>query len=127
MSDQTIGAVEQAAISWHRVVPDWVQRLAQEIEATSQNRAAKALGYSPATISQIIRNKYPADSSGIEERVRGIFMAEKVDCPALGLIPRDACQDWRKKGRNFAGHNPLRVRMARACRDCPNNRKGGAE
>lgn len=127
MADPTPTAMETAVRCWSRVLPDWVDRLAREIEATSQNRTAKALGYSAATVSQIIRNKYPADMGAIEERVRGILMAEKVECPSLGQIPRDACQDWRKKARDFGGHNPLRVRMARACRGCPQNRKGGAE
>lgn len=117
--------VEIAATAWTDGLPEWVRRLAEECAETSQNRAARRLGYSAATISQVLRAKYPGDLGGIEERVRGILMAEVIDCPALGEIATHECQEWRKRSHDFSPVNTLRVRMFRACNRCPRNGKEG--
>ena len=78
---------------------------------------------SGALISQVLRCKYPADLAAVEERFRGVFLQARVDCPALGTLPSNECQDWRRKSREFTSGNPLRVRMFRACAHCPRNQK----
>jgi len=117
--------LEIARIAWGATLPDWVQAMAVECTATSQNRVAARMDRSPALISQVLRAKYPADLSAVEERFRGVFLAGRVACPALGTLPSHECQDWRAKSRSFATGNPLRVRMFRACAACPRNAREG--
>lgn len=115
MSDDLMEAVEAA---WGTPVPDWVLVLAQACKRTSQNKVAAELGRSGAVISNVLRNKYAADTTRIEERVRGVFLNGCVMCPALGHLPTQECQDWRDKAATFAPGNPTRTRMFRACRAC---------
>jgi hypothetical protein len=117
--------LDVARAAWGEALPDWIEALAIECAKASQNRVAERLGRSAAMISQILRAKYPGDLAGFEERFRGVFQAQALDCPALGLIPSNECQDWRVKGRVFAAGNPLRTRMFRACAACPRNRSEG--
>ena len=117
--------LQMAQHHWGVGMPDWIKVLATECSrpGSSQAQVAKKLDRTGAVISQVLRNKYPADLKRIEERVRGVFMNGTVECPALGPIPTQACQDWRDKSRTFAAGNPLRARMFRACRACPRNLK----
>ena len=88
-----------------------------------QAAVARDLDRSGAIISQVLRRIYPADTARIEERVRGLYMAGMVDCPALGPLSTLKCQDWREKAREFVLGNPRRNRMYRACMICPRNQK----
>lgn len=115
-------AVEIARVAWGADLPDWVLRLAQERDRTSQNRVAGRIGYSSAAVSNVIANKYNAPTGMIEERVRGVLMAQVMDCPALGEMPVHMCREWRKKSRKFASGNRQRVMMFRACMRCPVNK-----
>jgi len=117
--------IEVARTAWAGSLPDWGEALALECGRTSQNRVAERLGRSAAMVSQILRNKYPGDLTGFEERFRGVFQAQALECPALGLIPSHECQDWRVKAKVFTAGNPLRTRMFRACAACPRNRSEG--
>ena len=117
--------LDVARAAWGEALPDWIEALAIECAKASQNRVAERLGRSAAMISQILRAKYPGDLAGFEERFRGVFQAQALDCPALGLIPSNECQDWRVKGKAFTPGNPLRTRMFRACAACPRNRSEG--
>lgn len=113
-------AVEKAQECWGKALPDWVAALAQEADATSQNKAAKRIGRTGSLVSQVISNKYEAALDRVEESVRGVLMAAVVDCPGEGEpISTDVCQSWRKKARRHAGNNPQRVEMFHACRGCP--------
>lgn len=100
---------------------DWLRALANECKATSQNKAAKRLGLSSATISLVLRGEYGADTSQIEARVRGELLNACVECPVLGEINQRVCLDWQAKP--FAATNHLRVQVYRACRNqCPHSR-----
>ncbi|MDT8856457.1 hypothetical protein RNZ50_15795 [Paracoccaceae bacterium Fryx2] len=112
-----------ARAAWGAALPGWVEALAIECGRSSQTAVAKQLDRSGALISQVLRNKYPADLAGIEERFNGVFQDATVMCPALGVIPANECQDWRLKARAFALGNPTRTRMYRACGGCPRNQK----
>jgi len=116
---------QKATMGWNGEVPDWVAELADLAEAEGLNASARRIGCSPATVSQTISNKYGADLSKIEDKVRGALMGETVKCPILGEIGRDACLDWQAKPR--AVTNALRTQVYRACRNrCPHSRlKGG--
>lgn len=104
--------------------PDWIEELARQCEASSQKKVAKVLGVSAAVVNQVLQLKYPGDLKGVENRVRGAFMAQVVACPVLGELSSKECMDWQRKP--FAATNPLRVQMYRACRGgCPHSSLGG--
>lgn len=115
--------LEVARAAWGADLPDWVEALAVECGVSSQSKVAARMGCSAAVISQVLRRKYPADTAGIEERFRGAIQDVRVECPSLGPIAANLCQDWRRKARIFASGNPLRVRMFQACSQCPKNMK----
>jgi len=121
------GPVDVARAAWGDALPDWVERMALQCAATSQNKVAARLGRSAALISQVLRNKYPGDLHAVEELFRGHFMAETVRCPELGALPLHECHDWMAKARHFQSTNTLRVRMYRACKRCPRFTKGEAD
>lgn len=100
--------------------PDWIAALRLECQRTSQNRAAKRLGISAATISLVLNNRYPADTASLEARIRGELLSETVECPVLGEISRRVCCD--EQAKPFAATNPIRVALYRACRGgCKNS------
>lgn len=113
--------LETARRSWGEGLPAWVEALARACDESSQNRAAKEIGYATAVVNQVLLAKYKGSCSKVEACVKAVFMGEEVDCPALGVIPVLQCDEWRKKP--FAATNPVRVRMWQACRGCG---KGGA-
>lgn len=113
----------KAREAWGAALPGWVEVLAVECGRSSANKVAKVLDYTPAVISQVLGNKYPASTDRLEERVRGIFLDAKVACPARGDMPLQECQDWRDKAPRFVLGNPERVRMYRACNKCPRHKK----
>lgn len=116
MTPDLITAAEEA---WGTPLPDWVRSLALACQRTSQSKVAAELDRSPAVVSTVLRKKYAGSYERIEERVRGLLMDGRVDCPALGQLPTHECQDWREKAKTFAAGNPTRTRMFRACRKCP--------
>ena len=115
-----------ARAAWGGEMPPWVARLAEECAKSSQNQVAKRIGRSAAVVSSVLRNKYAGDMAAVEDRFKGVFMAETVACPELGVLPANQCRDWREKSRRFSNVNTLRIRMFRACKRCPLNR-GGAD
>lgn len=118
--------IDTARVHWGDPLPDWIERLARECEASNQRRVAERLGRSAGLISSVLRRKYPGDLDALEEAVRGAFMNATVNCPARGAMPADECQDWRRKSRKFVSVNSERVQMYRACTSCPRNRRDGA-
>lgn len=116
------GPLDIARTAWGEALPDWVEAMALECAATSQNRVATVMNRSAALISQVLRAKYAGSMAAVEEVFRGAFQQALVACPALGTLPANECQDWRRKGRTFHPGNPLRRDMYRACAACPRNR-----
>lgn len=113
------GPLDKARAAWGDDLPDWVETLAIECGRTSQNKVAKLLDRSPTTISLILGRNYPGEMASMAERVRGVFMDAVIDCPAVGEMPAQRCQDWRASARVFTIGNPERRRMYRACHRCP--------
>jgi hypothetical protein len=111
--------------AWGTTMPEWVERLAETCVATSQSKVAGRLGYTPAVVSQVLRNKYPGNIENVRVQVEGQLMGATLVCPALGNLPLHECQQWRAKSRNFSGANHQRVMMYRACKRCPNNTPEG--
>lgn len=119
--------LDVAREAWGADLPDWVEALAIECGKTSQNKVSKRLGRSAALVSTVLRRKYEGSYPAVEEMFRGVFQNLAVECPALGALPANECQEWRKKGREFVGTNALRSRMYRACLNCPRNGKEGGQ
>ena len=119
-------AVERAAASWGDTIPDWVLVLAEACDRTSQNAAAKKLGYSAAMVSTVIANKYGGGLIAVEQAVRGAFMSATVECPVVGELGADACNTHQRAP--WAPHNPSRIAFFKACRNgCPHSRIGGKD
>ncbi|MCC5965519.1 MAG: hypothetical protein JJU24_05220 [Natronohydrobacter sp.] len=115
------GPLDIARSAWGTPVPDWIETLARACAARSQVSVANDIGRSPALVSQVLRRKYPGDLGAVEQAVRGAFMGAQVTCPAKGAIATHECQGWQRKARQFVNSNPQRVRMFRACNNCPRN------
>ncbi|MEL6639738.1 MAG: hypothetical protein AAFN63_11385 [Pseudomonadota bacterium] len=117
------GPVAAAKAAWGADMPEWVLRLAESCEASSQSKVAGQLGYTPGVVSQVVRNCYAGAIENVRQRVEGCLMGATLDCPALGNLPLHQCASWRAKSRKFSGANHERVMMFRACNRCPNNAK----
>ncbi len=114
-----VSPLEIARGLWGDPVPDWIIVLAEECGRSSQSKVAKRMGRSAALVSNVLRNKYSGDMQAVEDVVRGVFMGQRIDCPALGQTSTAACRDWQAMSRTFSNENSERVRMYRACRSCP--------
>lgn len=87
--------------------------------AGSQAKVAVRLGYSAATISQAVHGNYQGSVETILERVEVVYGDRLVACPQLGDIRLGICVTERR--RPFKATNPQRIRMHRACKQCPLN------
>jgi len=123
MSGAMSGPRETVRQAWGDTPPDWIVALAEACAETSQNAVATRLSRSASLVSTVLRGTYRGDMAAVEERVRGVLMRSVVECPEIGAIPTQTCQDWRARSRTWTGVNAMRVRMFRACRTCPRNRK----
>ena len=116
--------VKTAEAAWGKPLHDWVRVLAEQCNGSTQSAVAKRLGYSAGLISQVLRKTYPGNVNAVEEAVRGAWMGSTLECPVMGTIGSDVCLGWRRKAKTFAPTNSHRVRMYRACNNCPHNEKG---
>ena len=116
-------AVERAMGAW-RPLPDWVRAMAEACDASSQAQAARRMGYSPATVSLVLRNAWSRDLSHVGAAARGAFLSATVDCPVLGTVGTSECVTHQRA--KFSTVNTLCVRLYRACRaGCPHSRLTG--
>ena len=106
----------------------WIDVLRKQCADTSQTQVSRNLrqkdGFPSATIiNQVLRGSYPSEKGKNRLRVliEGRYMGSSVECPALGEIPIDRCAWWQEQPRMQI--NPLRSRMHRACKTCPNRRE----
>ncbi|MBI5484477.1 MAG: transcriptional regulator [Deltaproteobacteria bacterium] len=102
--------------------PDLMGLLRDECAAHGQTAVAKMLGYSPAAISQVLNDKYKGDTGAILTRVEEVFGGAFVKCHELGEIPLSACAEHKRREPQT---DSFYARMYRACRNCPQNNKGG--
>lgn len=100
--------------------PDWLLVLGQACDADSQAAIARRLKVSAAAVNQVLKGTYLGSPANLEIRVRGELMGKTLGCPVLGEISVSRCFDEQR--RPYAGTNPLRVRLYRACQTCPNRR-----
>ncbi len=98
--------------------PDWVSVLAAEATRSTGAGVAARIGYSPAVVSDVIRNKYRGDIGRVEHAVRGALMGATVGCEVLGEIGRVRC--LAEQDKPFRATSNLTVRLYHACRGaCP--------
>jgi transcriptional regulator with XRE-family HTH domain len=88
-------------------------------EHGSQAKVGKRLGYSSATVSQVLSGNYGGQLDAFLTRVEEVFGKAEISCPVLGEILLPECVEERRKP--FTTANPHRVRMFQACRVCPHN------
>lgn len=117
MAEPTI--LDTARAAWGDPLPDWIETLALECQLKSQSQVAKALDVSPAAVSQVLRGKYAGSTARMEERVRGVYLDGKVNCPALGELATNECLKHRDNAKSFHMASPRRALMYRACNRCP--------
>ncbi|KJS43529.1 MAG: hypothetical protein VR71_10045 [Roseovarius sp. BRH_c41] len=114
-----MSALDTAREFWGEALPDWVAALAEACDRDSQNKVARRMERSASLVSSILRNRYQADTSLVEDLVRGHFMKATVACPVQGEIGLQVCRKWRGKARHFENVNSQTVTMYRACNRCP--------
>lgn len=115
-------SLERATQAWELGVPIWVAALCDACDASSQSVVAKKLGYTPSAISQVINAKYDSESPVLEEKVRGMFMSQTVECPITGKLRRHLCQKYQAK-KTAASSSTLAAIM-RHCKSgkCPHSK-----
>lgn len=118
-----MSALDTAREFWGEGIPDWVEALARACDETSQNKVAARLERSASLVSNIIRNRYPADTSAVEDIVRGTYMRAMVECPVWGEIGTHRCRKYRARLRAGAPVNTEEAIMRNACTRCPRNRE----
>jgi hypothetical protein len=72
-------------------------------------------------VNQLLKDKYLGDVASMEERIRGRFMSETVQCPVMGTLGRNHCLDYQKRPLAFT--NPQRAALHQACKTCPNRKE----
>ncbi len=117
MSAARTARLAAARAAWGEGIPDWVEELARQVDATSQNQVAQRLKRSASLVSTVLSRSYQGSYAACEDVVRGVYMAGTVECPQLGTIPSSDCRDWQR--RPFMNTNSQRVAMFRACARCP--------
>ncbi len=114
-----MSALDTAREFWGEGIPDWVEALAMACDRTSQNKVAVKIGRSGSLVSNILRARYPADTSVVEDLVRGHFMSQTVQCPVWGEIGTHRCRGYRARVRLGPPANTEEAIMRKACLRCP--------
>lgn len=105
----------------------WLDALAAAAAAHGQGAAAKAIGYRPSVVSQVLKGSYKGNLSAVRRAVEGAFLGATVDCPVLGDIPAQRCRKIQAgRGTRPSATTPERVKLWRACPACPNASGGPA-
>ena len=104
---------------------DWLIELAALADKIGLARAGQKLGYSAATVSQVLSGNYRGDLDRVEQCVRGALMGSIVRCPVLGEIGRDRCLDEQKQP--FRATSAMRAQLFHACKSCPHARRQGGD
>lgn len=86
----------------------------------SQTKVALDLGVSNPVVSALLRDKYLGNVHAMEQRIRGQYMAERVNCPVMGALSTRDCLDYQSRPPAFT--NPLRAALSRTCKGCVHRR-----
>jgi hypothetical protein len=98
----------------------WLETLRAAAAATSQTVAGRRIGYSATVVSQVLSGTYPGDVRRVQAAVEEALMAQTVDCPVVGDMPRQKCVEHQRAQRRQT--NPMAVALYHACRNgCHNS------
>lgn len=100
--------------------PEALQTLEAAVKRfKTQTKAAAELGCSITVVNQLLKGKYTGDVPHYEARIRGLWMAETVQCPVYGPLGRHSCLEYQA---NPIFTNPARSALAKECQTCPNRK-----
>lgn len=92
----------------------WIEILRAACTAGSQREMARKIGYSVTVVSQVLGGTYKGDLARVKAAVEGALMQTEVECPVVGIIPRQRCVEHQRKP--FMHTSPMRVALYKACR-----------
>ena len=118
---------DKARAAWGEDMPQEIALLAEAVDGSSLSVTARRIGVSTAMISRGLAKAYSGKIETLLEAVRVHLMGERIDCPALGVIPKAECGEWRAMRDRPAGSNPPRAMMAAACRGCRHFVEGNSD
>ncbi|WP_421173800.1 hypothetical protein [Aeromonas enteropelogenes] len=97
----------------------WLDSLREQCQQRQIGDVAAELGYSRASISLALHDKYPGDTKHIQAAVERAYPSETVDCPVLGVLVRSRCHTLQDQplGGALGG---LKMQLYVSCRICPN-------
>ncbi|WP_421780754.1 transcriptional regulator [Kiloniella litopenaei] len=120
-TNRKTSSVVKAAQAWGEDLPDWIKVLSEECDRSSQRVVCSQIGFSTATLSQVLNNCYPGNMKKVEQAVNDALVRESVACPILGVIQSVQCLENQR--RKFSPSSPQALRLFRACKGCPNSLK----
>ena len=121
-------SLRNAREAWGACLPDWVERLAEHADASSQSKVGKRIGYSGSVVNAVLKRRYTGDLGAVEKAVRGALMQDTLMCPVAGEIGGDAWLGHQRRAQGpLQPTSSIRVRLYRMCRSgtCPHSRIGG--
>lgn len=95
----------------------WLELLNLKVAQYGRRKVEDETGMSKTTLSQVLNQKYPGNLDNIEAKVLSAYTNISVVCPVLGEIAVKRCNAEQIKPFSFS--NPQRVRLFRACSNCP--------
>jgi len=100
----------------------WLKILDRQAKDKGNAVVAWELGVSPATISLLRSNKYPAKTDKIEKKIMAIYGGASglVACPVLGgITPARCARHWECAGRiGLKTTNPQTLKLYKTCLKC---------
>ena len=119
----------RARAAWAGEPPGFVLVLAELLgrDGATLRSVGDLVGYSPATLSEVLAGKYRGNLDAVRDRVEATMAGDKVVCPELGAIVHEQCRTWQDKSRRITVGHPLALTMRRACRACALCTKGGGK
>lgn len=91
-----------------------------QIEKKGRKNVCRELAISPATLSQVLNDKYAAETTAIEEViVKAYGQGGEIECPVLGTITIERCTDTFHRAMKIkSAGNPTTIRLYASCRRC---------
>lgn len=100
----------------------WFATLTAEVERTSRQKAADALGLSRTTVSLVMNGKYQGKTTYVAVRVVDKLGGFECLYDTQTITPQ-ACRATAQAAAPT--HNPAKLAQWSACQRCPKNLKGG--
>lgn len=94
--------------------------LARHVDMKGRAEVTTELGISSATLSQVLNDKYGAQTEAIEAKIMKFYGNNGfITCPILGRIEPGQCANTYQKAQTITrAGNPDTIRLYMACRKC---------